>query len=113
YCIYTDPQLGRVGLDENQAKKLNLDIEVLNIPGSRITRGLEIGSTEGLWKAIVNKKTGRILGASIIGSQGGEIIAVIQMAMFGKIKAKEIRDGIFAHPTFSESLNTLFMKLPS
>jgi len=113
YCIFTDPQLGRVGLNEDQAKKQNLDIEVITILGSRITRGLEIGSTEGLWKALVDKKTGLILGASIIGSQGGEIVSVIQMAMLGKIKAKEVRDGIFAHPTFSESLNTLFMELNS
>src|SRR5690606_6686677 len=111
YCIFTDPQLGRVGLNEDQAKKQNIDIEVIMIPGSRITRGLEIGSTEGLWKAIIDKKTGLILGASIIGTQGGEIISIIQMAMLGKIKAKEVRDGIFAHPTFSESLNTLFMEL--
>lgn len=111
YCMFTDPQLARVGLSEAQAREKDFDIEVVKIPGTRITRGLEIGSKEGLWKAVIDKKSGLILGAAIIGSEGGEVMTVLQMAMLGGIKAVDIRDGMFAHPTFAESLNTLFMEM--
>lgn len=111
YCMFTDPQLGRIGISENDAKDQNLDVEIISIPGSRITRGIESGTTQGLWKAIIDKKTNKILGASIISSEGGEIATVLQMAMQGNIKASEIRDAIFSHPTYSESLNTLFDQL--
>ena len=111
YCMFTDPQLGRIGISEHDANERKLDVEVISIPGSRITRGIESGTLQGLWKAIIDKKTGKILGASIISSEGGEIATVLQMAMHGNIKATEIRDAIFSHPTYSESLNTLFDQL--
>lgn len=111
YCMFTDPQLGRIGISEQDAKEQNLDVEIISIPGTRITRGIESGTTEGLWKAIIDKKTKNILGAAIVGSEGGEIATVLQMAMQGNLKADEIRDGIFSHPTYSESLNTLFNQL--
>ena len=111
YCMYTDPQLGRIGISEQDAKEQKLDVEIISIPGRRITRGIESGTTEGLWKAIIDKKTNKILGAAIIGSEGGEIATVLQMAMQGNLKATDIRDGIFSHPSYSESLNTLFDQL--
>lgn len=111
YCMYTDPQLGRIGISEQDAKEQKLDVEIISIPGRRITRGIESGTTEGLWKAIIDKKTNKILGAAIIGSEGGEIATVLQMAMQGNLKATDIRDGIFSHPSYSESLNTLFYQL--
>ncbi|WP_318641256.1 mercuric reductase [Flavobacterium ardleyense] len=111
YCMYTDPQLGRIGISEQDAKEQKLDVEIISIPGRRITRGIESGTTEGLWKAIIDKKTNKILGAAIIGSEGGEIATVLQMAMQGNHKATDIRDGIFSHPSYSESLNTLFDQL--
>lgn len=108
YCMYTDPQLGRIGISEQDAKEQKLEVEIITIPGKRITRGIESGTIEGLWKAIIDKKTNKILGAAIIGSEGGEIATVLQMAMQGNLKAIDIRDGIFSHPSYSESLNTLF-----
>ena len=111
YCMYTDPQLGRIGISEQDAKEQKLEVEIITIPGKRITRGIESGTIEGLWKAIIDKKTNKILGAAIIGSEGGEIATVLQMAMQGNLKAIDIRDGIFSHPSYSESLNTLFDQL--
>lgn len=111
YCMYTDPQLGRIGITEHEAKEQKLEVEIISIPGRRITRGIESGSTEGLWKAIIDKKTHKILGAAIVGSEGGEIATVLQMAMQGNLTAEDIRDGIFSHPSYSESLNTLFSQL--
>ena len=111
YTMFTDPQLGRVGLSEDQATKKGLNFKVIKIEGKRITRGIETGEPQGLWKAIVDKDSGLILGAAIVCSEGGEIASVIQMAMHGKIPAKDLATTIFSHPTYSESLNTLFTEM--
>ena len=111
YTMFTDPQLGRIGLSEDQAIKKGLNFKVIKIEGKRITRGIETGEPQGLWKAIVDKETGLILGASIVCTEGGEIASVIQMAMHGKIPAKDLSTTIFSHPTYSESLNTLFTEM--
>jgi pyruvate/2-oxoglutarate dehydrogenase complex dihydrolipoamide dehydrogenase (E3) component len=62
-------------------------------------------------KAIVDAETGQILGAAILGIEGGEVMTVLQMAMMGGVPYTAIRDGVFAHPTLSESLNNLFMAM--
>lgn len=111
YTVFTDPQLGRVGLSEKEATDKKLNFSVLKIAGKRITRGLESAETQGLWKAIVDKDSDKILGAAIIGSEGGEIASIIQMAMMGNILAKDLQTFIFSHPTYSESLNTLFSEM--
>lgn len=108
YTMFTDPQLGRVGLSEKEAEEKGLHFKVLKIEGKRITRGLETGEPQGIWKAIVDRESGLIVGAAIVCSEGGEIASVIQMAMQGKITAQNLATGIFSHPTYSESLNTLF-----
>jgi pyruvate/2-oxoglutarate dehydrogenase complex dihydrolipoamide dehydrogenase (E3) component len=62
-------------------------------------------------KALVDEGTGHILGAAVLGVEGGEVMTVLQMAMLGNVPYTAIRDGVFAHPTLSESLNNLFMAL--
>lgn len=111
YCIFTDPQLGRIGITEKEAKAQGLKYKVAIIKMDKISRAIETGDTRGLMKAIVDKKTGLILGAAILGTEGGEVMAVLQMAMMGGVNFHKIRNGIFAHPTYSESLSNLFMTL--
>lgn len=111
YTVFTDPQVGRVGLSEKEVTEKNLNFAVIKIPGKRITRGLESAETQGLWKAVVDKDSDKILGAAIIGSEGGEMTSIIQMAMKGNISAIDLQTFIFSHPTYSESLNTLFDEL--
>lgn len=111
YCMYTDPQLGRIGITEKDAKKEGLDYTIVTIPGSRITRGIESGKTQGPWKAVIDKKTRQILGAAIVSTEGGEIASVLQMAMEGGITADHLAKAIFSHPSYAESINTLFMEL--
>ena len=111
YCMFTDPQLGRIGITEKEAIQKGLKFRVAMIKMDRVARAIETGDTRGMMKAIVDKKTKLILGAAIIGTEGGEIMTVLQMAMMGKVTYPEIRNGIFAHPTYSESLNNLFMSL--
>jgi len=111
YCMFTDPQLGRVGLDETEAKKQGLKVKVAKLPMSHVARAIETGDTRGLMKAVVDAKTKKILGATVLGQEGGEIMTVLQMAMEGGITYDRIRYCVFAHPLYSESLNNLFMTI--
>jgi pyruvate/2-oxoglutarate dehydrogenase complex dihydrolipoamide dehydrogenase (E3) component len=109
--MFTDPQLGRVGIDETEAKKLGLDYKVAKLPMAHVARAIETGDTRGFMKAIVDVKTKKILGATVLGPEGGEIMTVLQMAMEGGITYDRIRYCVFAHPLYSESLNNLFLAL--
>jgi pyruvate/2-oxoglutarate dehydrogenase complex dihydrolipoamide dehydrogenase (E3) component len=113
YVAFIDPQLGRVGLTEKEAQAQGLDYRVANIPMTWVARALETDETRGLMKAIVDSETGQILGAAILGIEGGEVMTVLQMAMMGGVPYTAIRDGVFAHPTLAESLNNLFMAMGS
>ena len=111
YCVYTDPQLGRVGLSEAEAKEQGRAYQVAKIEMSSVARAFETGQTRGFMKALVDGETKEILGAAIFGAEGGELMSMIEIAMMGKLPYTALRDGIWAHPTFAESLNTLFMSL--
>ena len=108
YTLFTDPQLGRVGATEAEARDEGHDVRVARIPTKRVARARETDERRGFLKAMVETGTGRILGASILAPQGGEIAAQIQIAMLGGLPASALRDGMFAHPTWAEALNTLF-----
>ncbi len=108
YTVFIDPQLGRVGLSESQARKQNKNIRVAKMPMSSVARALEVDESRGFMKAIVDTGTDQILGAAVLGLEGGEIMAQLQIAMMGKLPYTKLRDAIFAHPTLAESLNNLF-----
>jgi pyruvate/2-oxoglutarate dehydrogenase complex dihydrolipoamide dehydrogenase (E3) component len=111
YCMFTDPQLGRIGLSEAEAKKQKLNFKVAKLPMAHVARAIETGDTRGFMKAIVDADTKQILGATILGAEGGEIMTILQMAMMGGITYEQIRYCVFAHPLYAESLNNLFMTL--
>ncbi len=111
YCVYTDPQLGRVGLSEMEAKGQGRAYRVAQVEMSSVARAFETGQTRGFMKALVDGETKQILGAAVLGAEGGELMSMIEIAMMGKLPYTALRDGIWAHPTFAESLNTLFMSL--
>ncbi len=113
YVVFTDPQLGRIGLTEREARDKGKTIRVTTMSMSRVARALETGETSGLMKAVVDAKTDRLLGAAILGTEGGETAAMLQVAMLGRLKWQALRDGIFAHPTWSEAVNNLFGTLES
>jgi pyruvate/2-oxoglutarate dehydrogenase complex dihydrolipoamide dehydrogenase (E3) component len=108
YVLFIDPQLGRVGLTEKEAQAQGFNYRVAKIPMSWVARGLETDEARGLVKAIVDADTGQILGAAVLGIEGGEVMTVVQMAMMGGVPYTTLRDGVFAHPTLAEALNTLF-----
>jgi pyruvate/2-oxoglutarate dehydrogenase complex dihydrolipoamide dehydrogenase (E3) component len=111
YTIFMDPQLGRVGLTEKEARAQGRSIRVAKLPIANVARAIEFGETRGFMKAIVDAETNQILGCAILGMEGGEVMTVLQVAMMGKLPYTAIRDGIFAHPTLAESLNNLFMAM--
>ncbi len=108
YVLFTDPQLGHVGLNEAEARKLGRKIRVAKMSMNYVARALEMDESRGFMKAIVDAETGQILGATVFGIEGGELMAVFETAMMGKVPYTSLRDGIFAHPTLAESVNNLF-----
>ncbi|HEX4650683.1 MAG TPA: mercuric reductase [Granulicella sp.] len=108
YCVFLDPQLGRVGLSEKQATEKGVKVRVARLPMASVARSLETGQTRGFMKALVDPETQQILGAAVLGQDGGEIMAMLQIAMMGKLRYTELQNAVLAHPTLAESLNKLF-----
>ncbi len=108
YTVFIDPQLGRVGLSEEEARTQGRAIKIAKMPMSRVARAMEVDETRGFMKAVIDEATGQILGCAILGLEGGEIMTVLQVAMMGEVPYTRIRDAVFAHPTLAESLNNLF-----
>lgn len=112
YTLFTDPQLGRVGLNRAQALKSGRPARVYTLPMSRVARAIESGHTAGLMRAVVDDHTDLLLGVTVLGMEGGEIMSGLQLAMMGDLSASDLRDAVLAHPTLSESINNLFMGTP-
>jgi pyruvate/2-oxoglutarate dehydrogenase complex dihydrolipoamide dehydrogenase (E3) component len=111
YTVYIDPQLGRVGLSEGAAREAGRKVKVATLEMSGVARALETGESRGLMKAVVDADSDLILGAAVLGMEGGEIMSMLQIAMMGKLPYGALKDGVFAHPSLAESLNNLFAQL--
>ena len=111
YTVFTDPQIGRAGLNEQQAKEQGLDYRVAKLPLSSVARGIETDHTKGFMKVLVSPGDGKILGATMFMDEGGELSSVLLMAMMGGLTAAQIREAMLPHPTYAESLNNLFSSL--
>lgn len=111
YTLFTDPQLGRVGLTEKEAREKDYEIKIATMPMSGVARALEVDETRGVMKVVINGETEQILGAAILGKEGGEIASAIQLAIMGNLSYKKLKEGVFAHPTLAESLNNLFSNI--
>ncbi len=108
YVVYMDPQLGRVGMTEAEARRSGRRIKVARMPVTSIARAIETGDTRGLLKAIVDADTEEILGAAILAPEGGELMSMFELAMMGKLRYSVLENAVFAHPAYAESLNTLW-----
>jgi pyruvate/2-oxoglutarate dehydrogenase complex dihydrolipoamide dehydrogenase (E3) component len=113
YTVFIDPQLGRIGLSETDARAQGHSIRVAKMPMNYVARALEMDESRGFMKAVVDADTNQILGAAVLGIEGGEIMAILQMAIMGKVPYTVLRDAVFAHPTLAESLNNLFFSFES
>jgi pyruvate/2-oxoglutarate dehydrogenase complex dihydrolipoamide dehydrogenase (E3) component len=109
YTLFIDPQLGRVGITESEARAQKRKYRVAKMGMNYVARALEVDETRGFMKAIVDSESGQILGAAVLGIEGGEIMAMLQLAMMGRLPFTTLREAVFAHPTLAESLNNLFI----
>jgi pyruvate/2-oxoglutarate dehydrogenase complex dihydrolipoamide dehydrogenase (E3) component len=108
YTMFIDPQLGRVGMTEHEARAQGRAIRVAKLPMSAVIRAIETGETRGFMKVVVDGETHQILGAAVLGLEGGEIMTIIQVAMLGRLTDAVMADAIFTHPLLAEGLDTLF-----
>lgn len=109
YVVYTDPQLGHVGLHEREARSLEgRKIKVAKMPMSYVARALETDESRGMVKGIIDADTSEILGFTCLGIEGGEIMSLVQMAIMGKVKYQVLQNAVWAHPALAESLNNLW-----
>jgi pyruvate/2-oxoglutarate dehydrogenase complex dihydrolipoamide dehydrogenase (E3) component len=108
YAVFIDPQLGRAGLTEREARAQGRAIQVAKQPMGAVVRAIETGETRGFMKAVVDAGSGQILGCAVLGSEGGEIMSIIQTAMLGNLTYRDLAGAIFTHPLLAEGLNSLF-----
>ncbi|GAA3747340.1 mercuric reductase [Terriglobus aquaticus] len=108
YTMFTDPELGRIGLSEKDAAEQGRKVRVASIPATKIARLDEMDQSSGLLKAIVDAESGKILGGVALVESGGEMAAQLQLAIMGDLPYTALRDAVFAHPTRAEAWNNLF-----
>ena len=110
YTAFTDPQLRRIRLTETAAAAQNQEVRVAHMLMSYVARALEMDDLRGFIKALIDAETELIVGAAVLGVDGGEVMAMLQIAMAG-VKYTALRDGLFVHRTLAEGLNNLFAGL--
>jgi pyruvate/2-oxoglutarate dehydrogenase complex dihydrolipoamide dehydrogenase (E3) component len=108
YCVFTDPELGRVGLNETQARRASIAYRIARIPMASVLRTRALSEPRGFLKALVDAHSDRILGFTAFGAEAGELIAVVQTAMLTGAPYTVLRDAILTHPTIAEGLTVLF-----
>jgi pyruvate/2-oxoglutarate dehydrogenase complex dihydrolipoamide dehydrogenase (E3) component len=111
YALFIEPELARIGINESDAQRQGIAVRVAKLPMASIPRARTTGDTHGFMKAIVDTQSDRILGFTMLGSNAGEVVATVQMAMLGNLPYTAIRDAILSHPTIAEGLNMLFAKI--
>jgi pyruvate/2-oxoglutarate dehydrogenase complex dihydrolipoamide dehydrogenase (E3) component len=107
YCVFIDPELARIGLDETTAKRQGVPVRIAKLPMTAVLRARALVETRGSMKMLLDAKSDRILGFTMLGVAAGEVLAVVQTAMLGGLPYTVLRDAIFSHPTVSEGLNVL------
>jgi pyruvate/2-oxoglutarate dehydrogenase complex dihydrolipoamide dehydrogenase (E3) component len=112
YCLFTDPQLARVGLSETEARRRGVAVRVAKLPMGAVLRIWTLGDMRGFMKALVDARSDRILGFTMFGPEAGEVMAVVQTAMLAGMPYTGLRDAILAHPTMAEGLRSLFAAVP-
>jgi pyruvate/2-oxoglutarate dehydrogenase complex dihydrolipoamide dehydrogenase (E3) component len=112
FCMFTDPELARVGLSEIEAQHQGIEVRVAKLPMSAVLRTHTIDERQGFMKALVAARDDRILGFTMIGTEAGEVMPVVQMAMLAGLPYMALRDAVLTHPTMAEGLGPLFSNVP-
>jgi pyruvate/2-oxoglutarate dehydrogenase complex dihydrolipoamide dehydrogenase (E3) component len=107
YALYTDPELGRVGLSEQEARAKGYRLKIGTVPMAFVARAIERGETKGLMKIVINADNDRILGAAILGPVGGELVQILMALMMADAPWTLFKDAMFIHPTLAEGFFSL------
>ncbi len=108
YSVFLNPPFSRVGMSEQEALEKGYSVKVSKLPAATIPKALVVENPSGMLKAIVDEKTGLVLGAHLFCEESHELINIVKLAIDAKLPYTVLRDMIFTHPTMSESLNDLF-----
>ena len=108
YCLFTDPELARVGLSEREARAKGISYRLFKVPMDADLRARTLSETRGFLKALVDADSDRILGFTAFGVGAGEIMASVQVAMIAGLPYTALRDAVLTHPTLVEGLIPLF-----
>jgi pyruvate/2-oxoglutarate dehydrogenase complex dihydrolipoamide dehydrogenase (E3) component len=112
YVVFTDPPLARVGLSEGEARSRRVHVRVASLQMSGVLRIATTGESDGFMKVVVAADDDRILGFTMIGSEAGEVMAVVEMAMMAGLPYPRLRDAVIAHLTIAEGLGPLLSQVP-
>src|SRR5262249_32674654 len=112
FCMFTDPEFARVGLNEREAKQHGIDYRLARMPMINSLRTRTLSETQGFMKTLIDRDTDKVLGFSVFGVSAGELIATVQVAMISGLPFTALRDAIFTHPTLAEGLIPLFSSIP-
>ena len=104
YCVFTDPELGAVGMTEKEAREKGYRLKIGSVPMTRVSRAIERDETAGLMKLIVNAENDRILGATILSSEGGETVHILYTLMLADLPYTLMKRAVYIHPTLAEGL---------
>jgi len=107
FCMFTDPELARVGLNETEAKRRGIDYRLAQLPMAAVLRTRTISEPRGFIKMLLEAASDRILGITVFGAEASELMAVVQTAMLGGLPYTMLRDAVFTHPTAAEGLTVL------
>jgi pyruvate/2-oxoglutarate dehydrogenase complex dihydrolipoamide dehydrogenase (E3) component len=107
YALYTEPELGRVGLSEQEARKAGYKLKIGSVPMAYVARAIERGETNGLMKIVINADNDRILGATVLGAEGGELVQILMALMMADARWTLFKDAMFIHPTLAEGFFAL------
>ncbi len=113
FCLFTDPELARVGLSESEARQLAIPYRLAKIPMASVLRTQTLSETRGFMKALIGTESDEILGFTGFGTEAGELMAVVQTAMLAKLPYTALRDAVLTHPTMAEGLTLLFGAVPA
>jgi pyruvate/2-oxoglutarate dehydrogenase complex dihydrolipoamide dehydrogenase (E3) component len=112
FCLFTDPELARIGLSETEAKASGTPYRLAKIPMAADLRTRTLSETRGFMKVLVDTGSDRILGFTVFGVDGGEIMGAVQIAMIAGLPYTGLRDAVLTHPTLLEGLIVLFSSVP-
>lgn len=107
YSVFTDPQLGRVGMTEREARASGRKLKIGKIPMAWVARAIERDETAGLMKLVVEADSDRILGAAILGTEGGELVQILGALMLARAPYTLLKGAIYIHPTLAEGFYAL------